>query len=436
MLNKDQQRCKAAVVSWWNSSRMNFIVAGAGGVGKTFLVDSIIKSLNVDPLLLAPTHEALNQLRLKISNNQDYSFRTISSALGRLPTTSEKELKFEYRKVSPIWDNHNLAIIDEGSFLSKEEIQILSSIGIKILYLGHKAQLPPINAGTSDSPLFYEDYTTYTLTEPMRNTGSIWKYLQQLEKYVYGEIGKPDHEFYRSNVDILNYIRSEEGKEGFKAGKSKIVAWTNNTVDLYNQKIRTILYGEEAKKVYTAGEQIILTAPVVEIPGMVRQNDIAIGRLRVKIDKLYNVFSNSKGIVLNYKPDILKLNKDLVFPVYRLKVYLPDDGKEVNLVELQDYNNLKDINDYYDKLAWNTTKASDRESIYKLKHFLFKCLAKVKYYYCGTAHRLQGSTVDNVIVIEKDIERNMNIIEARKCLYVASSRASKELMVYKGSSLF
>jgi ATP-dependent exoDNAse (exonuclease V) alpha subunit len=58
-------------------------------------------------------------------------------------------------------------------------------------------------------------------------------------------------------------------------------------------------------------------------------------------------------------------------------------------------------------------------------------LAQVKYNYAITAHKSQGSTYENVIVIEPDIDANSKIVERNRIKYVAYTRAKSLLFIVK-----
>jgi exodeoxyribonuclease-5 len=55
--------------------------------------------------------------------------------------------------------------------------------------------------------------------------------------------------------------------------------------------------------------------------------------------------------------------------------------------------------------------------------------ADVKYNYALTVHKSQGSTFDNVIVINCDIERLRDEKERNKLLYTAITRAKNKLFM-------
>jgi ATP-dependent exoDNAse (exonuclease V) alpha subunit len=57
--------------------------------------------------------------------------------------------------------------------------------------------------------------------------------------------------------------------------------------------------------------------------------------------------------------------------------------------------------------------------------------ADIAYNYAITAHKAQGSTYENVFLMEDDINANQNIVERNRIKYTSYSRASHKLYVYR-----
>ena len=187
-LNKGQESAATYIIRWWKGATMFMVLDGKAGYGKTYLVDDLLKRLpKCNPILLCLTHEALAQLRDSIEGQ--YTFRTIHSALGITPTTSKKDLEFKIGKLPALWDEFNLAIIDEYSQIDDTILEVLTSIGVKILFLGHKSQHAPIvrNRDKFDkciSPVTLQGWETITLTQPMRCLGALGDFVDSLEERI------------------------------------------------------------------------------------------------------------------------------------------------------------------------------------------------------------------------------------------------------------
>jgi len=435
MLNSDQLSALKQIQSWWVSKDLYMILDGAGGTGKSHLLHEVIESLNCEPLLLCPTNEALKQLRDKVQGN--YTFRTIHSALGIAPTTHLDELVFEQVALPSIWDDINLCIVDECSMVSEEILKILTDIGKKILFVGHKSQLPPVkkNKGIFDkciSPVFSKGYKSVTLTIPMRNKGELWDFNNKLEKMIYSPDRIVPKEFDISKKELEEYVNSLQGIEEIFNGDTKFVLWSNSGVDRYNQRLREVIYGLSARtNKYLKGDKIILIKPLTVVEQLETYTDKALSQFVGRNNNLEVLYSNTKAEVLDCSTVTVCLNKQLSIECYKIDV-LCDNG----ITQFFEPKQLKDIDkieNYYKILAWNQKTAQSKAKAFKTLHFMVSLFAEIKHSYAQTAHRLQGSSIDTVIVIDSDIQKNMNIVEQKKCRYVATSRSINRLMFYRGT---
>lgn len=432
MLNPDQVKALRFINVWWKSNDMYAILDGAAGTGKTYLLSSVVKELPVKPLILAPTHEALRQLQSKIGGI--YTFKTVHSALGIIPTVHEKDIKFHQLRLPSLWNDVALAIVDECSMLSELMLELLALTKTRILFVGHEKQLPPIDVKRKITdqcvaPVFLKNYPTVSLTIPMRNTGNLWDFNNHLAENIYkGNMLIPDT-FDIRKTELAALVTGEQGKQELLDGTLKIVLWTNHGVDGYNGRVRNVLFGEQIKQYkYVVGDRIILTAPLNLINHLELYNESGLRRFVGK--NVEFLFSNSKGVVRAIENVVVKLNKELHIPCYKL--YVEINEQEVCLYEACHKEDIDKMNTFYEHLAWNTKDRSAREFMYKQKHFFSSCFAQIKFFYAATAHRMQGSSIPKVITVYSDIMKNQNKIERNKCLYVACSRAIDNLYFYRG----
>lgn len=430
MLNAGQKTALLAIKNWYRSPNLYMILDGAGGTGKSYLVNEVLKELpNVKPLVLAPTNEALKQLKDKVDG--DYVFKTLHSALGITPT-GEKELKFEQTILPSFWEQHNLAIIDEVSMVDDWLLDIVNEIGIKVLYIGHKSQLPPVKerrlmADKCESPVFNKGYKVVTLTEPMRNTGALWDFNNYLEEMIYDTRRDIPNTFDISGANLNRLL--DESVDDFLKDKTKIALWSNEGVDSYNQKVRLIIHGDNAKSnKYLPKDKIILTAPLTPLQNIERYNDKDIQS--AMSGDLAFIYSNSKGTVISSEIVNVRLNIALVIPAYKILVNI--DGENLFIYECVHSTYKETIALYYEHKAWLGKTIAAKEKLFKKRRYILSCFAELKYFYSATSHRLQGSSIPNIIVINSDIAKNNNMIEQKKTRYVACSRAIDNLYFYRG----
>jgi hypothetical protein len=434
MLNTDQQRGLKEIQTWWRGNRFYMILDGAGGVGKSYLVDEVLKTLpRINPILLCPTNEALKQLRDKVSGN--YPFKTIHSALGIAPTVHENEIKYEFKQLPSFWEEINLIILDESSMVSDELLEILLSLGINILFVGHQSQLPPVKLDRSIldpciSPVFEKGYPTFTLTQPMRNTGDLWDFNCGLEDAIYTGNRVIPTTFDVKGKDLKQYLNSSKGKEDLLANLTKLVLWSNKGVDTNNDYIRNLIHGAKAnEQKYIKGDLIILTTPMTSLDFPLERISEGVLKQAVKQDNIV-LYSNTKGVVESCSIAKIKLNETLSFECYKIKVKT-DEGV-FDFYEPVSEDDRRRVSAYYEHRAWGIKDKIGKSKAFKLKHFVLSCFANVKHYFAATSHRLQGATIENVVVMNNDINKNMCLVEQQKCRYVATSRAKSNLMFFRG----
>lgn len=437
MLNPDQEKALNFTKSWWYSDHQAMVIGGRGGTGKSYLVDSILRTIpNINPILIAPTNEALKQLREKVVG--EFNFKTAHSALGIAPIEDEKELKFEQMSIPKFWDDHNLVVADEASMYHKWVMELLLQTRTKIIFVGHKSQLPPVskNRKVMDkclSPVFEENFPTTELTIPQRNVGKLWDFNNLLEERIYqARQSIIPIDFDISKKDLNEYVTSH-GKDDIFYGETKIVLWTNGGVDAYNDRVRKVIFGEQAKvHKYLPGDKIILTKPYVSIDLLEKHTDSSLKKLTGtmgKEDSNY-FFSNAKAVVRHCEEKMVRLNSALHIPVYKITVDC--EGVLTSFYEPVFKQDHDRISTYYEHLAWGFKDKNRKMKAFRERSFIRSCFAHCKHFYAATAHRLQGSSIPKIIMILSDMERNPNPIERAKCIYVGGSRSINELMIYRG----
>ena len=430
MLAIDQEKAVKDITAWWTSSKAYHILDGGAGTGKTFVVDSILETLpRAVPILLAPTHKAVRQLKAKTTG--DYEFRTVASALGIRPVDEGKELRFEQIQLPSIWDSVNIAVVDEVSMLPEYQLDILRSLGTKILYVGHSSQLPPVSLTKSMfdvcvSPVFEQGYGVSNLYIPKRNTGSLWEYCNLLEQRIYDDTIPVPKDYDVSPQDLTSSL--EESLTDFTEGDSKIALWTNEGVYKYNTRIRELIYESKKLPKYIKDDLVITTNTGISFDGMefLRDKDI----LRHAGQGL-DIYTDTDGKLLSASIVTITFNKNLSVRANKLRVKTDIEGV-VTLYELCDYKDYTKIADYYEHIAWERKDKKSRDKAYAERATLLKCFFQMKHFYASTSHRLQGSSIPNIIAVASDIGKNSNRVEKNKLMYVACSRASESLQVYRG----
>jgi len=425
MLNQDQQKGKEFIIRWWSSPKRFMVLEGEAGTGKTFLLKDTIASLtNCEPLYTAPTNEACRQLELALP--EDSLIRTTYSALGfNMDTNGEfKELK--QGRVSNVLNEVNLLIVDEASMCGELLLEAIKKTDIKVLFLGHRYQLPDVNVNLKPDDLctsivFEQDYPLFTLTVNERASGKLYQFITKLPELIYKHPRLLASSYNISEASVINYIKSEAGKQSFLIEESKLICYSNKEVDEWNVFIRQCIFGKNVAQVVPR-DKLILTKPTVYVGRLDKVSKGAIMRMKNCDDKI-TLSTNAKVVVKHVKFAVVLgvdcHELDVEYKDYRLSLYVPLDKDHFE-------NFKKGLK--YEIFSLKTTIS--REKGWNNYHYILSLFTECKYSYALTTHRAQGMTIDSVYVNWKNMKDCCaNIYLRYKLLYVACSRAKSNLSI-------
>lgn len=253
-----------------------------------------------------------------------------------------------------------------------------------------------------------------------------------------------------------------------KKKSSIILTWTNDQTNIYNNHIRTIVFDKDNIEKFEIGDILMLG----DFYGLDLGSDFVKQRLytseqirvikaekrRVPIDHLTMItnsqikkMKNSLKMEGKISKFIKALNKEYFnnceFNCWILKVKRlgsEDDEHVMILVVLDDnesqrYDSIKSETNMIIKKFCNKLLNEYKKSQKTIENIVLKPLwkqwntilidpfANVNYGYSITCHKAQGSSFYDVFVDLEDILRNKREIEAKKCVYTATTRASNEL---------
>lgn len=409
-LSKDQQDAWDKIKTWVYSNDPYFVLRGYAGTGKTHLCKKL-NELKVKCYLSAPTNKAAKVLGKAVGTMA----KTTYSLLGLRMEQVEDKLILTQSESIPYFPKGSILVIDEASMCGYTLCRVVDEVrekyGLKILYVGDPAQLPPVGELRSPSWKVTDlEHCRSILTQVMRNDNQLLELATDIRECIL-------------NKDWISPLRSNHTDTGVWKWKTqdqfenkilslvdsgfidtKVIAWRNKTVDYYNNIIRKRL---GFKDVFCINDILLLAEPVEKDGTLIMHTDDEV--------KITNI---SEGVVFVDGKEI-KTWALQVIGDRELILTIPKDQGIVDGILNRKANVAKSFRDKNDRRkAWKEFWAA--KSLFN----------KVRYGYSLTAHRSQGSTYHTVLVDQKDILANQNSREAYRCLYVACTRPSTNLHSY------
>lgn len=413
-----------------------FVLKGYAGTGKTFLIKKLIEHMtkkypHTKIAVTAPTNKAVSVLESKNTFRGNIKYATIHSLLGLTETIdSQGRVSFTSKGNNSTITNFHYLIVDEVSMLQDEIFHMIAkySKSIKIIFMGDPAQIPPIGKLHS-IPLSkcvsrtYEE--GYTLTQIMRQSegNPIIKAsfairdnltspnpIERLETetpWGHGLVRlypNKDRETLLSELE-LHFVSSPFEKD---TDYAKVIAWRNKTVDLLNQTIREMIYKGHPLTKVMVGEKVLANKPIFD-----EDEDI--------------LFTTSEEFEIG---STIVIDKTVRFggKEFKGKFYLC--GTKKGKIKILHESSEKDYQIFLDSIKQKAITTKDSK-IWVEFYKAMKYPADIAYNYAITAHKAQGSTYENVFIMEDDIDANHNIVERNRIKYTAYSRASRVLFIYK-----
>ena len=408
-------------------------LSGAAGTGKTYLTAKLIKQLNDDYniTITAPTHKALQVLRKNILANdiENVETKTLQSFLNiRLVTNFDNGTqKFEpLKSKNKDTSKTDVLIIDESSMVSADLysyiLQAIESYRVKaVLFVGDEYQLLPVD--NMDTKIF-DIKSKYRLNKIVRqardsyiiNIATKARNIIKSKQYITLSEFFADDTF-SSNIKFFN--NTEEFYDDFCtpnnwATQDKVIAsFTNKSVDTHNKIIRNRYWQERGKE---------------NIPTLLEDDKVIFQQANIIDERV--VHQNSDIVKLSYAKKIyqesLQINywdcKDLAQQPF--KVVDPASSARFKIV--------------LDKIAKDAKYEKNhqkRVEKWQLFYAIKETFIDVKYTYASTIHKLQGSTYETVYIDLSEIENMKDKDMMFRLLYVAITRASKNVKILLSSEM-
>lgn len=429
MLNTDQKAGTDWIVSNILEQKEQFMtLIGAGGTGKTYCIMSAATRLleaGLKVLFTAPTNKAVKQLEKSARefglSMDNVSFMTTHSALG-LAMLPNEDQKYTTKAGKGFMEVFDVCVVDEASMLSrialfKYLIPDCEQFKTSLVGMGDDLQLPPVRENVS---AIFSEFPTFRLEKNMRQSeGPLLTVNGMLRTAMMAN--KPFPSPQADGAQIVSVLEAkflkfvvDQFDEDTDLDKQRVLAWSNKRVDHINASIRAKLFGKRPPR-YVVGERVVTGGPIKDAEG-----NITLGTdeecIVTHINEESSVYDEESGT--EYRTIQLVLE-----PLYL-------SGQEV--VEVLHDDEVDRYEEQLEAMATAARNSSQHSRQLWAKFWGFKELfADIRYCYCITVHRAQGSTYDRVFVDVKDILRNKKRQERQRLIYVGYSRPRHQLFINK-----
>ena len=414
VLTPNQENAKNLIREWYfNTQDMVFVLSGYAGTGKTFLIDYVVREVlrlevGTEAVFVSPTGKAAANLvrngtvagtvhsLIYMRDDEDFDVDENGEIIERKQLTFIKREKID--------EKIRLIIVDEASMINETVLADLLSFGVKCLFCGDGAQLPPVNGSC---PLL--EHPHYTMTEIVRQAADnpiirVATMAREGKRIPYGN--------YDDKVCVVgrNALTPAERKRIFLKA-DQILCGRNKTRNALNAEIREYK-GISAENVLpTEGEKVICTLNDWEKP-------------LDKEEKFYlvNGIIGTASEVKESFDDLATMQFQADFMQESIKV--PFDTA---IFTRGEYRHL-----YGERAVTLSNGAVVHEGNFALLHKLRSVsdepICRFEFAYAVTCHKAQGSEFDFVVVFDESWAFGE---EKNKWLYTAITRAKEKLLIIR-----
>jgi len=425
-----------------NNNDVIFLMTGYAGTGKTSVISSIVKTLEMlrmRTVLLAPTGRAAKVLA-SYAGRQAYTihkkiYRQKSSKDGlgsfTLDRNLHKDTFFIVDEASMVSNSSgDSSLFGSGRLLDDLIEFVYSGTDCKLILVGDTAQLPPVGSVVSpalDSTTISEygfGLVTAELKQVVRqseNSGVLMNATRVRLQVAENNLVHP-------SIDCINFedtvrISGEELIEEISSAYGScslegtiIVVNSNKQANRYNQGIRNLIFYREEEigpgdMVMVVKNNYFIIKEEEDGVGFIANGDIAeVKRIR-KYEELYG--SRFADMVLWFGDYNLEIEAKVMMDVLHLDTpALPSErNRELFQNVMSDYLHIKTRRKQYEAVRNNP---------------YFNAL-QIKFAYAVTCHKAQGGQWERVFIDQGMFNRNEISIDYLRWFYTALTRSTDKV---------
>ncbi len=413
-LTKDQEKAKDLIAEWFlNTDDQVFVLSGYAGTGKTFLIDYIVREVlhlkaGVEAVFVSPTGKAAANL-VKNGTVAGTVHSLIYMRDGDEFDVDENGEIIQLRaltfiKREKIDEKIRLIVIDEASMVNETVLYDLLSFGVKCLFCGDGAQLPPVNGAC---PLLENPH--YTLTKIVRQAADnpiiqVATMAREGKRIPYGN--------YEDKVCVVgrNALSQADRKRIFLKA-DQIICGRNKTRNSLNGEIRGYMGIPESSVLPTEGEKLICTLNDWE---KALDKDERFHLVNGIIGKASQITLGMDDLAtMEFTADFMEEGVTVPF--------------DTGIFEKGEYTHL--YGERAITLADGTVAhESNFELLRRLRAVKEEVICRFEFAYAVTCHKAQGSEFDFVVVFDESWAFGE---ERNRWLYTAITRAKEKLLIIR-----
>lgn len=409
-LTSDQKLAWSLLKKWLATDNPYFVLKGYSGTGKSFLQQELNQLPGHNFHFSAPTNKAAKVLSGFIGERCP----TTHSILGLRMVEDGEAMSLKASGRAPDLGTNPILVIDEAGMVNKDMVQLLVSMverkGWRIIFVGDPAQLNPIGEPFSRVWTLADPDWRVLMKEVKRFDNDLLKLSIRIRKRlqnknydsspIKNQNDGNEGVFTVPRRDFINEIKSFK-LEDFAA--TKIGVWRNKTVKRYTEIVRENLGFKEQ---YEPSDLIMMGSPILSESGTI----VAYTDEEFQINNIVDRTVSIDGVDVDARQMSL-IDSDL-------SLLVPKRPEQVNDLLAERARDANAADGLQRKLKW--------KRFWELK----RRFHNIRHGYAMTAHRLQGSTLDNIFIDQSDVLANQDEREAFRALYVLATRPRFKLTTF------